>query len=104
MTISRPRAHLIIVGNLTGFSNAKDAEFPAMTSMLRRADCIKTVRFDPNLPGMAGIIFDDRPTRLLDDLSPPLVDANAIKEERTAAYERASEQRKKRRLEDKDQA
>ena len=97
-------SHLFIVGNLHGFPNAKGAEFPAMLSLLRRADCIETVRFDKTKPGMAGIILEDLPPAASDSLSPPLTDSNAVKAARTAACERAADQCKKRRLEDKDQA
>ena len=87
VTVSRTTAHLITVGNLTGYRNAMDAEFPAMVAMLRQANCIKKVHFNPDLPGMARITFEDVPAELLDSLSSPLV----IMKMRTATYETAAE-------------
>ena len=104
VNISRAISHLIIVGNVTGYRSAREAEFPAMLTCLLEANCVKKVDFNPHLPGVQGIEFTDLSFGDIKNLPKPLVGPNALNEMRSEIFERAAEQVRKRRRLDKDKA
>ena len=104
VNISRARCHLIIVGNVTCFDCAKDAELPPMLLYLLRANCVKTVRFRPDVPGIDGIALTNVTRREVANLPRPLTDLQAFGEVRNQIVARAAEHARKRRRLDRDKA